>query len=186
MSKIFRKKFRRLGFTLIELLVVIGILGILAAALIATIDPFEQLNKARDTNLKNVSVEFHNSLIRYYTTHNALPWETTTNGGNDACNTVIGGEDPNARALDNMSGCINALITEGELKAGFSDFQDLDLIFVTEPNPQTNNENNTTICFLPVSLSQQKDQATKFAQNGADGTSCKSTGGTANCYWCTQ
>ena len=31
------------GFTLIELLVVIGILGILATSLIATIDPFEQL-----------------------------------------------------------------------------------------------------------------------------------------------
>ncbi len=188
MSKIFRKKFQRAGFTLIELLVVIGILGILAAALIATIDPFEQLNKARDTNLKNVSVEFHNSLIRYYTTHNALPWEAAANGGNDACNTTdIGGEDPNMHPLNRMPNCIKALVADGELKAGFSDFQDLDLIFVTEPNPQTNNENNTTICFMPVSLSQQKDQATKFARDGANETNCKSViGGSTNCYWCTQ
>jgi prepilin-type N-terminal cleavage/methylation domain-containing protein len=53
------------GFTLIELLVVIGILGILAAALIATIDPFEQLKKANDSSVKNVAVEFVNSNIRY-------------------------------------------------------------------------------------------------------------------------
>ena len=41
------------GFTLIELLVVLGILGILATALVATIDPFEQLKKASDANVKN-------------------------------------------------------------------------------------------------------------------------------------
>ena len=44
------------GFTLIELLVVIGILGILAAALVATIDPFEQLKKADDAKIKNIAV----------------------------------------------------------------------------------------------------------------------------------
>jgi len=31
------------GFTLMELLIVIGVLGILAAGLLAAIDPFEQL-----------------------------------------------------------------------------------------------------------------------------------------------
>ena len=36
------------GFTLIELLIVIAILGILAIALLATLDPFEQLRKSRD------------------------------------------------------------------------------------------------------------------------------------------
>ncbi len=174
------------GFTLIELLIVIGILGILAAALIATINPFEQLNKASDTNVKNVSVEFHNALLRYYTTHGALPWETTADGGNDACNTSVGSEDPNAEPLDTLGACITALSSEGELKAGFSDFQDLDKIFVTEPNPQTGNQNDIAICYQPVSISQQKEVAVKYAQNGANGTTCKSTGGTTNCYWCTQ
>jgi len=36
------------GFTLIELLVVIGILGVLAAALLVTIDPLEQFARGRD------------------------------------------------------------------------------------------------------------------------------------------
>lgn len=176
----------RKGFTLIELLVVIGILGILAAVLVATINPFEQLTKASDANIKNVSVEFNNALIRYYTTHSALPWETTANGGNDACNTAAGGEDPSALTLNSLSTCINALVTEGELKAGFSDFKDLDKIYVTEPNPQSGNENDVALCFLPASISQQKEAGTKYASNGGDGTNCKSTGGNTNCYWCAQ
>lgn len=36
------------GFTLIELLIVIAILGVLAASLLAFIDPFEQLARTRD------------------------------------------------------------------------------------------------------------------------------------------
>ena len=72
----FLKLFKRdSGFTLIELLVVIGILGVLAAALIATIDPFEQIKKAQDSNTKNAAVEFNDALLRYYATHNAFPWE---------------------------------------------------------------------------------------------------------------
>jgi|GEM_PF-2372896 len=40
------------GFTLIELLIVISIIGILAAVLIAVINPVAQQNKARDAGLK--------------------------------------------------------------------------------------------------------------------------------------
>ncbi|MDA1338416.1 MAG: type II secretion system protein [bacterium] len=39
------------GFTLIELLIVIAIIGILAAVLIAVINPVAQMNKARDAGL---------------------------------------------------------------------------------------------------------------------------------------
>ena len=38
---------RNFGFTLMELLIVIGVLGILAAGLLAAIDPFEQLKGPR-------------------------------------------------------------------------------------------------------------------------------------------
>src|ERR1035437_9897985 len=80
------------GFTLIELLVVIGILGILASALVATIDPFEQLNKATDANVKNTSVEFLNANIRYFTTHSAMPWFAAPDGAgcNGATTTLTG------------------------------------------------------------------------------------------------
>src|SRR6476619_6900438 len=94
------KKSSSRGFTLIELLVVIGILGIMAAALVATIDPFEQLKKANDSDLQNEAVEFAGANVRYYTTHNALPWWTVANGG-AACYT--GGTTLTQITLNNLT-----------------------------------------------------------------------------------
>lgn len=62
------------GFTLMELLIVIGVLGILAAGLLAAIDPFEQLKKARDTNNRSAAIELLGASQRYYATHGYLPW----------------------------------------------------------------------------------------------------------------
>ncbi len=167
------------GFTLIELLVVIGILGILAAALVATIDPFEQLNKANDSNAKNVGVEFLNSTIRYYTTHSALPWDDTTAGGADC---LTGTTDLSAINLSTMTAnCLSTLISEGELKQGFTTATGI--ISQIVANETTN---NLTVCYLPRSKSQQKDANTKFAADGTVTTGCKSQGGATNCYWCTQ
>jgi len=52
------------GFTLIELLIVIALLGALAVGLLATIDPFEQLKKGRDTSQRNTTAEFYNANLR--------------------------------------------------------------------------------------------------------------------------
>ncbi|MBI2195697.1 MAG: prepilin-type N-terminal cleavage/methylation domain-containing protein [Candidatus Levybacteria bacterium] len=170
------------GFTLIELLVVIGILGILASALVATINPFEQLNKAQDSNLKNASVEFLNANIRYFTTHNAMPWDSVADGG-AGC---YGTSDLSAIALSTLGNCLTTLLNEGEIKQGFTTFNGLDKIFITEPSPQTSSQNDTTVCFMPVSKSQQTDPTTVYAQDGSTGANCKSTGGNNNCYWCAQ
>jgi len=169
------------GFTLIELLVVIGILGILAAALVATIDPFEQLNKAQDSNSKNTAIEFLTANIRYYTTHSALPWETT--GANCTGGTALSG-----MALDDalMTTCLQTLVTEGELKSAFTTASGiLSGLYATENNA------NITMCYLPKSKSQQRDVNTKYsnAAAGAGGTACP--GGPTNpvdrtCYWCTE
>lgn len=158
------------GFTLIELLVVIGILGVLAAALIATIDPFEQLKKSQDASTKNTVVEFIDANVRYYATHNAMPWYGSASGGvTQAC----------ATSATNMSdtsalGCVNGLITDGELKTSFN--QATNILknisyfgFATAPG--------VTSCFKPLSLSQQKDPNTRYDSSGATVAS----GGT---YWC--
>ncbi|HYM64892.1 MAG TPA: type II secretion system protein [Candidatus Sulfotelmatobacter sp.] len=178
--KKYLKAFRKnAGFTLIELLVVIGILGVLAAALIATIDPFEQLKKAQDANVKNTTVEFVNANIRYYTTHNVLPWSDTAapaacqNGGNPVAATL---------GAAKMSSCLNALITDGELKSGFTTVTSiLNSILIS------GGTNSVTSCFLPQSKSQERDQNTKYASDGTPGANCVATGGNATtCYWCSQ
>ncbi len=161
---------RSAGFTLIELLVVIGILGVLAAALIATIDPFEQIKKANDANKKNVAVEFLNGNIRYYTTHNSMPW-----GDNASCAST--GTLSDVSAVN----CLTTLVTDGELKAAFTTATN-----VLQHVVYFGAANEVTACFLPESKSQQRDPNTKYNSSGQLTTGCAGqSGGTAtNCYWC--
>lgn len=171
------------GFTLVELLVVIGILGILAAALLATINPVEQLKRAQDSSLKNISAEFISANVRYFSTHNALPWFSVATGG---ANCYSGGATLSATNLTALTTCITTLISEGELKQSFSNANNLNQVYVTNPNPLTNNASDTVVCFQPQSASQQKDPNTRYTNTGAIATSCKSQGGTNNCYWCAE
>jgi len=164
------------GFTLIELLVVIGILGVLAAALVATIDPFEQLKKANDANVKNTSVEFINANIRYYTTHNQMPWAP---GG---CNS---GNNPTTLALTaaGMSSCLSSLIFDGEIKAAFTTVTGvLSSVIVS------GTDTDVTACFLPQSKAQRNDPNTKWQSNGALIANPQSTCGPTStaCYWCSE
>lgn len=175
----FISKTSQTGFTLIELLVVIGILGILAAALVATIDPFEQLNKATDARVENTLVEFQNGLLRYYTIRGEMPWDDPI----DQCN---GGNPPSATPLatgGTALDCVNDLITQGELKAAFANSSDLDDIYMTYD--AANNE--TIMCYLPVSNSKGRDPNAIYANDGSLGTQCQGNGSGNNvCYWCTR
>lgn len=184
------------GFTLIELLVVIGILGVLAAALVATIDPFEQLKKADDAKLKNISVEFQTALVRYYTTHSSFPWNDANSiaaNTNTACTALgtaaITGQQLSVAAvkacIDNAGGA--SLISEGELKASFtSNLSDLGKVYVTwDPA----NSTNVVVCFSPTSRSQKGAPETKWTANtgGTIGAACpSSTAPDGTCFWCTQ
>lgn len=161
------------GFTLIELLVVIGILGVLAAALIATIDPFEQIKKANDTNSKNTTVEFINANIRYYTTHGKLPWETGQITGCASTGTSL--NDASAQ------NCITGLIAEGELKSAFNNASS-----VLQTINYTGSTSNVVACYKPSSKAGQKDPNTIYNSAGTSTTGCKSAGGSTDCYWCSQ
>ena len=56
------------GFTLIELLVVIAVLGVLAAAVVAAINPLEKINTAKDSNIKSDVASIGNAMQAFYTT----------------------------------------------------------------------------------------------------------------------
>lgn len=171
------------GFTLIELLVVIGILGVLAAALVATIDPFEQLNKAQDSSTKNTVVEYVDANIRYFTTHSAMPWADTALSG--ACQTA-GAPSGVGLQIPSMINCTKDLTDDSELKASFSTAVNiLKNIYVT-----AGTDNVVIVCYLPVSKSQKRDPLTTKTITGDPvnnpTTACKGYGGATDCYWCTQ
>lgn len=65
------------GFTLVELLIVIALIAILSVAVLATINPIEQSNKAKDASLQNDAAEVMNAYERYYTVKATYPWMDT-------------------------------------------------------------------------------------------------------------
>ena len=200
LKKFFKQK---KGFTLIELLVVIGILGILAAALVATIDPFEQLNKAQDANVKNTMVEYLTANIRYYATHNDYPWgagvaacvpEVKDSSGNPALMPLCAGGNANTGVGCTVSTCLAPLVDDRELKASFvTSVGSLSKIYVSYYGASGGDNANTLIaCFNPTSKSANKDANTKWQQDGVTaGVNCPSypaNQGTHDgiCYWCTK
>src|SRR4030043_1642877 len=102
-----KKSAGRWGFTLIELLIVIALLGALAVGLLATIDPFEQLKKGRDTATRNSVSEIYNSLLRYYATKAGFPW-----GGTAIASSPV---------YPSMTAYVQTLVDTGELKNKFLD-----------------------------------------------------------------
>ncbi len=162
-------KMRKLskGFTLIELLIVIGVLGILASGLLAAVDPFEQLKKARDANNRNAAVETLNALTRYYATHGVLPWWSTVT----TCGTTAATFDPlrvtesgyphnflklaNTTSADynaNVNACItDSVIADGELKSGF--FSGLSATLYLASGSKT----GVIVCYAPEGKALRND-----------------------------
>lgn len=169
------------AFTLIELLVVIGLLGILATGLLAAVDPFEQLKKGRDTNLRNVVVEYYNASIRYYATHGELPWCDGTD--------CSAGPGTTPTALSSLTTYTDLLVGDGELKEDFETALggNADKVYVTSPD-----EVSIYACFRPESKSLRGDDSTRYDQDGAlntadCGPSVDADTKRANeCYWCAK
>ena len=59
-----------------ELLIVIALIAILSVAVLATINPIEQSNKARDARVQNDAAEIMNAAERYYASVSKYPWES--------------------------------------------------------------------------------------------------------------
>lgn len=66
----------QLGFTMIELLVVIAVIGVLAVAVLSSINPIEQINKGRDTRVRSDAAQLINAVDRYYALQEEYPWNT--------------------------------------------------------------------------------------------------------------
>ena len=167
------------GFTLIELLIVIALLGVLAVALLAALDPLEQIKKGTDTGVRNTVSEIQAAFIRYAAVNNAtlpskgfISWGAITSGGS-------------------ASDAIQLAIEAGELKADFFSLSkgQLDKIYMIADTEKA------YVCFSPSAKSFKVDANTKFvtvaSPNGTatmkEETTCKNgtvPAGGATCYWC--
>jgi prepilin-type N-terminal cleavage/methylation domain-containing protein len=172
------------GFTLIELLIVIALLGALAVALLAALDPLEQIKKGTDTGVRNTVAEIGGSFTRYASVKaGSMPFSGTVPWG--AVGTDTAGTWYQA---------IQSVIDAGELKSDFFTLSkdQLDKIYITAINDQGTQK--AYVCFQPSSKSFRVDANTKFGYlTGQDGTmtelsGCDASGTVAagTCYWCVQ
>ena len=63
------------GFTMIELLIVVAVLGILAVAVMAAINPIEQINRGKDTGSRSDAEQLISAVDRFYTANGYYPWQ---------------------------------------------------------------------------------------------------------------
>lgn len=73
MGRNFNRKFSSSGFTLIEVLIVIAVIGIMAAGLVAVLNPMAQIQKANDAKRKSDLNQIQKALEAYYNDYGKYP-----------------------------------------------------------------------------------------------------------------
>lgn len=170
------------GFTMIELLVVISVIGILAVAVLSSINPIEQINKGRDTRTRSDAAQLINAVDRYFAIHETYPWnddfDSASAGVGSDFTAAVGSSYEDAFSY-NPDGTNQAefnwvwhLVSTAEVKQGYVNRLVADdgiIIF----KPQGSNTTMYT-CFAPTS------EAFKFEaqRNCDDGTTPGGTGST--------
>jgi prepilin-type N-terminal cleavage/methylation domain-containing protein len=175
------------GFTLVELLIVIALIAILSVAVLATINPIEQSNKAKDSTVQNDAAEVMNAYERYYTSKASYPW-VDVNAGltvNSVDLAWFGRSDQNGAALCSLAvtstpqtPCTSykanpgLLITTDELKDSFLE-KGYTSLAVGDPNynavgmnylwvdkkDAATGHNSIFVCYIPKAKSNRTSKA---------------------------
>lgn len=144
------------GFTMIELLVVIAVIGVLAVAVLSSINPIEQINKGRDTRTRSDAGQLINAVDRYFATLEIYPWNRTT-----ATYTSAIADDPDAEFVFTGSGddwdWVDELVTTAEVKEGFTNRLKSDDTIIVFKEAQSNA--TMYACFVPTSQAFKREAA---------------------------
>ncbi len=162
------------GFTLVELLIVIALIGVLAVALVATLNPIEQINKARDARYKNDAAELLAAIERYYASNLEYPWVSAGEAGS---NDEAWGSHCQAAGVGVCSGgdCSldGSLIDTGELKDSFARKNQ----FTADPTSQPEellhvvkgaDSDSVYVCFIPQAGTNRRNAPLVTIHKGTD------------------
>ncbi len=184
------------AFTLVELLIVIALIAILSVAVLATINPIEQSNKAKDSTVQNDAAEIMNAYERYYTVKQTYPWmdvddSVTVTGvdiewfgrsdmaGAALCTSTVAGVTPNTvcEAYDT----VGLLISTDELKDSFLN-KGYTSLASGDPNYNANGmnymwvdkkssteHNSIYVCYIPKAKSNRTSATTLYKPTVAAG-----------------
>jgi len=175
------------GFTLVELLIVIALIAILSVAVLATINPIEQSNKARDASFKNDAAEVLNAFERYYTSSSRYPWmDVSGAGASSVSDTIVIGSTTPAFGVVGVGDSPGLLVSTSELKGSFAGKAPFQVGAVEEDRMyvvHNGDTNDNYVCFHPkaaanrtqTSLLKCLDTSTKvlYNYNGNNSTCVK-------------
>jgi prepilin-type N-terminal cleavage/methylation domain-containing protein len=190
------------GFTLVELLIVIALLGVLATAVLAAINPLEQANRARDTRMRSDASQLLAATDRYFVAQSEFPWQTvdptTYDSSDDAVNFTSAKVAIIGLCSSGSQGC-NAdgvLIANNELKTEFrkrdfikaADNEWSKLLYIGK---EAKASSSVYACFVPLSKSERTKADTMITTSspvitrGVSGCADKSYADLANsCVVC--
>lgn len=164
------------GFTLVELLIVIALIAILSVAVLATINPIEQSNKAKDSTTQNDAAEVLNAYERYYANAQSYPWMKFTDAatitvddaivysssqvGFGICYGDVAAVASDATGACNTTGTELGLLVEAdELKASFvtkSEFQSVNEIDRLWTFKAAGSGGSIYVCYVPKAKSSRQ------------------------------
>lgn len=152
---------------MIELLIVIAVLGILAVAVLAAINPIEQINRGRDTGGQSDSEQLLSAIDRFYAARGYYPWMEDP----DDSEAVAWAESD---TITDPGGC-NILTKLGPGDATCTGSEEVKLSFINRISASDYNDlmiynrgnpgDSVYLCFMPKSGSFSTD-----AQSRCDGT----------------
>lgn len=165
------------GFTMIELLIVIAILGLLAVAVLAALNPVEQINRGRDTGSKSDAEQLISAVDRYSAFVGYYPWQTKVDENTLVVPptkiSAIGSLKDNAatpcNVLDKLSSGTGACEGNDELKMSFvSRIVDQAYNSLTIYNRGQVGD-ATYVCFSPTSKAFKKEAKARCGDTSGTG-----------------